>query len=227
MVGAKVGETRNVDVKFPADYHSATLAGQRAEFEVKVNEIAEPVLPELNEEFAKQLGVQEGGMEKLRVELKANLEREAAVRIRAVVRSRALKALLEINPVDAPLSMIEEEAQRLKQDAAQSGSSADEATLQKRARTRVALGLVLAEIIHARGISPDPARVRARVEEMAAEYESPQEYIQWHYASPERLNGIQSLVMEEKVVEELLVTANVEDKPVSFQELLKIETSVH
>lgn len=226
LVGAKVGETRNVDVKFPTDYHSTTLAGQRAEFEVKVHEIAEPVLPELNEEFAKQLGVQEGGMEKLRVELKANLEREAAARIRAVVRSRTLKALLEINPVEAPQSLVQEEMQRLKQDAAGSAGTVDEAALQKRARNRVALGLVLAEIIRARGISPDPARVRARIEEMASEYESPQEYIQWHYASPERLNGIQSLVMEEKVVEELLVTADVADKPASFQELLKIETVV-
>jgi trigger factor len=226
LVGAKIGETRDVNVTFPADYHNTSLAGQRAEFEVKVHEIAEPILPELNEEFAKQLGVQEGGMEKLLVELKANLEREAAARIRAVLRSRALKALLEANPVEVPQGLVAEEVQRLKKDVTGSAGPADEAALQKRAHNRVALGLVLAEIIRARGISSDPARVRARVEEMAAEYESPQEYIQWHYANPERLNGIQSLVMEEKVVEELLVTADVADKPVSFQELLKIETTI-
>jgi trigger factor len=90
----------------------------------------------------------------------------------------------------------------------------------------VALGLILGEFIRNRGLKPEPARVRAKLEEMAADYESPQEFIQWHYEKPERLSEIEGLVMEEKVVEDLLVSADISDKPVSFQELLKIETVV-
>ena len=103
---------------------------------------------------------------------------------------------------------------------------ASSSSLSVRARSRVALGLILGEFIRNRGLTPEPARVRAKLEEMAADYESPQEFIQWHYEKPERLSEIEGLVMEEKVVEDLLVSADISDKPVSFQELLKIETVV-
>ncbi len=144
-----------------------------------------------------------------------------------MVRARALKLLLDANPIEVPQSLLDAEAQRLKNSDTASGlNAADEATYGKRARSRVALGLILGEFIRNRGLVPDPARVRAKLEEMAADYESPQEFIQWHYEKPERLSEIEGLVMEEKVVEDLLVSADISDKPVSFQELLKIETVV-
>jgi trigger factor len=227
LVGAKVGDMRHISARFPADYRHSVLAGQTADFDVKVNEIAEAVLPELNEGFARDLGVADGSLDKLRADIRANLEREAAGRARAVVRARALKQLLDANPIEVPQSLQDAEAQRLKNsDMANGLNTKDEAAYGTRARSRVALGLILGEFIRNRGLTPDPARVRAKLEEMAADYESPQEFIQWHYEKPERLSEIESLVMEEKVVEDLLVSAEISDKPVSFQELLKIETVV-
>lgn len=227
LVGAKTGDMRSILVKFPSDYRHAPLAGQTANFDVKVNEVTEAVLPELNEAFAQELGVKEGGLDKLRSDIRTNLEREATGRARAVVRARALKLLLDANPVEVPRSLLDAEIQRLKTSDMSGGlNAADEATYEKRARSRVALGLILGEFIRSRGLVPDPARVRARLEEMAADYESPQEFIQWHYEKPERLSEIESLVMEEKVVEDLLVSAEIAEKPVSFQDLLKIETAV-
>lgn len=224
LVGSKSGETRRVPGNFPADYRHALLAGQTADFDVKVNEVAEAILPEFNEAFAKELGVKDGSVEKLRLDVKMNLEREAASRARAVVRTRALKSILDANPIEVPLSLLEAEVQRLKTSDSSSGiSTSDEVAYDKRARSRVALGLILGEIIRTRGLVPDPARVRARLEEMAADYESPQEFIQWHYASPERLSEIENLVMEERIVENLLDSAEVTDKPMSFQELLKVD----
>lgn len=227
LVGAKTGDMRHIPARFPSDYRHTVLAGKTTDFDVKVNEVAEPILPELNETFAQELGVKEGGLEKLRADVKTNLEREAAGRARAVVRARALKLLLDANPVEVPRSLLDAEIQRLKTSDMSGGlNAADETTYERRARSRVALGLILGEFIRSRGLVPDPARVRARLEEMAADYESPQEFIQWHYEKPERLSEIESLVMEEKVVEDLLVSAEISEKPVSFQELLKIETVV-
>jgi trigger factor len=227
LVGAITGDTRNISVKFPSDYGHAPLAGQAADFEVKVNEVAEAVLPELNETFARELGVQDGGLDKLRSDVRTNLEREASSRSRAVVRARVLKQMLDANPIEVPQSLQDAEVQRLKNSDQASGQNAkDDAVYAARARSRVALGLILGEFIRNRGLVPDPARVRAKIEEMAADYESPQEFIQWHYEKPERLSEIESLVMEEKVVEDLLVSADIADKSMGFQELLKLEAVV-
>lgn len=224
LVGSKSGEARRIPGSFPADYRHALLAGQTADFDVKVNEVSEAIVPEFNEAFAKELGVKDGSVDKLRTDVKKNLEREAVGRARAVVRTRALKSILDANPIEVPLSLLEAEVQRLKTSDSSNGiSTSDEVSYDKRARSRVALGLVLGEIIRSRGLAPDPARVRARLEEMAADYESPQEFIQWHYASPERLSEIENLVMEERIVENLLDSAEVTDKPMSFQELLKVD----
>ena len=200
------------------------MAGQAADFDVKLTEVAEAILPEVNEAFAKELGVSDGSVEKLRSDVKTNLEREASNRARAVVRTRALKSLLDDNPMDVPQSLLDGEVQRLKTADISSGASlADESIYGNRARNRVALGLILGEIIRTRGLVADPSRVRARLEEMAADYESPQEFIQWHYEKPERLSEIESLVMEERVVEDLLGSAEVTDKSMTFQELLKTD----
>lgn len=227
LVGAKAGETRDVPTRFPADYRHAALAGQTADFQVQVNEVAEAVLPSVDEAFAKELGVKDGSVEKLRAEVRANLEREAASRARAVVRTRVLKSLLDANPIEVPQALLEAEAQRLKKSDISGGAGvSDETVYARRARSRVALGLILGEIIKTRGLVPDPARVRARLEEMAGDYESPQEFIKWHYEKPERLGEIENLVMEEKIVEDLLVSAEVADKSMGFQDLLKIDAVI-
>jgi len=227
LVGIAAGETRRVNATFPADYRFARIAGQTVEFEVSAKEVAEPVLPELDEELAKQLGVTEGGVEKLRADVRANLEREAGQRSRALLRRNVLEALLKANEFDVPASLIDTEVQRLLQlNAAGGQPAADPVQLRARARTRVALGLILAEIVRARGLRPDAAKVRARVEEMAADYDAPQKFIEWYYASPERLGEIESLVLEERIVDELVAGANVQDRALGFQELLSRETGL-
>lgn len=227
LIGAKGGDTRGIPAKFPPDYRHTPLAGRKVDFEVKVNGVDEATLPELNEAFAHVMGVKEGGLDKLRADVRSNLEREAANRARAVVRARALKLLLDANPIEVPQNLMEAEIRRLKNNDISTGMKAgDDVSYQRRSRSRVALGLILGEFIRSRGLVTDPAKVRARLEEMAADYESPSGFIQWHYQKPERLAEIESLVMEEQVVEELLKSAEITDQPVSFQELLKIEAAV-
>lgn len=227
LIGAKSGDTRNIPAKFPSDYRHSPLAGQKVEFEVKVTGVDEANLPELNEAFASEMGVKEGGLDKLKADVRSNLEREAANRAHAVVRARALKLLLDANLIEVPQNLVEAEIRRLKNSDASTGVKAgDDKNYQRRSRSRVALGLILGEFIRSRGLVTDPAKVRAKLEEIAADYESPPEFIQWHYQKPERLAEIESLVMEEQVVEELLKSAEIIDQPVSFQDLLKIGTAV-
>ena len=214
LVGTKAGDMRRLAVKFPADYHHAPLAGRTVDFEVTVHEVAEAVLPELDAEFAQQLGIAGGDVARLRDETRANLE-------------RVLRALLDANPFDAPKGLTEDEVNHLKQlDQMGRRPPGPEAAYRERARARVALGLILGEVIRARGLRADPARVRSHIEDLASEYESPAEFIQWYYEKPERLAEVESQVLEERVVEELIATAEVVDTPAPFQELLKLEASV-
>ncbi len=229
LVGVKAGETRHVTVKFPGDYGHEPLRGKEMDFEVKTNRVAEGVVPELDEEFAKQLGIADGKIENLRAEVRGTLEREAENRSRALVRGRVLEVLLELNKFEVPANLINAEMARMRYQAQQAGlagarQESQAADFEERARRRVALALILAEIIQKRSIRPDTVKVRARVEQLAAQYEAPQEVIQWYYSEPERLGEIESLVMEEQVVDELLKTAEVADVSVRFQDLLKSGT---
>ncbi|UCH54180.1 MAG: trigger factor [Pseudomonadota bacterium] len=231
LLDAKRGESRTVKATFPKDYRHPRLAGQAVTFEVTVKEVAEPVLPTVDEAFAKLLGVADGSLDTLRKEVQQNLEREAAGRSRNVVRAQVIKALLEANKIELPTSLIESEMNRLRQaEEVARGKQpvrapVPEEAWRQRARERVAVGLIVGEVMRARGIKADPARVRAKLEELAQEYDSPQEFIQWHYQNPERLADVESLVLEQRLVEEMMSTADASDKPMSFDELVKMDAA--
>lgn len=231
LIGATRGETRRITVNFPADTRNPALAGKAVEFEVQVNEVAEPVLPAIDEEFAKGLGIVEGGVAKLREEVRRSLEREANERARTVVRRNVLKRLREVNRFEVPAGLVAAEVERMKRlsEQARGGAPAPaeaDALFEERARVRVSLGLILAEVIRARDIKPDRARVRARVEHMARDYEAPEKFIEWYYANPQHLGEVESTVLEEQVVEQLLQTAQVRERPVPFHDLLKMDVSI-
>lgn len=233
LVGSTAGETRRVTVNFPADARNPALAGKAVEFEVQVKEVGEAVLPAIDDELAKSLGVTEGGVEKLRAEVRGSLEREAAERARTVLRRNVLKALRELNQFEVPAGLIDNEVDRMKrigQAARGAGApmadDSDNALYRERARVRVTLGLILAEVVRTRGIKADAGRVRARVEQMARDYEAPAKFIEWYYANPDRLGEVESTVLEDMVVEQLLGTAQVRDRATPFPELLKMDVSI-
>lgn len=235
IVGMRAGESRTLNLSFPADYRNSALAGKQTQFAVTVKQVNEPVLPEVNDEFARSLGVSDGKIETLRSEVRANLERELTDRVRRELRDQVFKAIIEVNAFDVPKTLEEAEighliqmsrsnieAQGLRGDQVPT----DPALYADQARWRVKLGLILADILKARGLSADPARVRARVEELAAGYENPQEFINWHYSKPGQLGDIESQVLEEQAMDLLLETADVTDKAMSFQELVRPNRTV-
>jgi trigger factor len=224
LLGASAGDERTVHLSFPDDYQAAHLAGKPASFEITVNEVAEPVLPELDEEFAKAFGVEEGGLEKLRADIRENMERELRQKLRSRNKEKVMDLLLENNEFTVPRAMIDSEAQRLKEETKQQmqGQSSVDLPLdifREQAERRVKLGMLVAAIVDQQKIEVDEERVRSTVDDFAASYESPQELRDWYYADNERLNPVRNLVLEDQVVDWITSQVNVVDQQSSFQEL--------
>jgi trigger factor len=223
LVGAVAGEERSVEVTFPADYHAASLAGKQALFSVTIAEVAEPVLPEVDADFVRGFGIEDGDLDKFRADVRGNMERELKQRVDSSVKSQVMDALVRANPLDLPAVLVAEEVKVLKAQMRQAAGGATfdlpDELFADSAKRRVALGLIVAEIVKQQGLAPDAARVRATIEEMAASYETPRDMVDYYYADRQRLASVESLVLEEMVVERMLGEANVKDEPMTFQAL--------
>ncbi|RKU03240.1 trigger factor [Burkholderia sp. Nafp2/4-1b] len=228
-LGLKVGEQRTFDLKFPDDYHGKDVAGKTAQFTVTMKKIEWPHLPEIDAEFAKSLGIEDGDLTKMRAEIKENLEREAKRRTQSIVKNQVMDALLKISELDVPKALIEQDQQRLvemaRQDLAQRGvPNAKDAPIPaemfaEQAERRVKLGLVLAELVKANGLEAKPEQIRAEVDEFAKSYEDPKEVVRWYYSNQQRLAEMEAFVVESNVVDFVLGKAKVTDKEVSFEAL--------
>lgn len=229
IVGTKDEETKSFDMTFPADYHGKDVAGKTVTFEIKVKSIAEPVMPAIDADFAKQLGVEDGDIEKMRAEVRKNVEREVKRRLLARTKENVMQAVLDANKVDIPKALIQLEVGRLQEqtanDMAARGIDPGQMQLpaqlfEQQAERRVALGLILAEIVKTNELMAKPEQVRAVVDEFAESYEDPQEVVSWYYASSDRLEGPESLATEENVVQWAKSQAKVVEKTLSFDELM-------
>jgi trigger factor len=229
LIDMYAGQSKTFEVSFPADYHGKEAAGRTATFEVKLNAVEEPKLPEVDAEFARSLGVEDGNTERLRAEIQANLEREVANKIKARIKEQVMQCLLDTTNSQAPKALVEVELERLMHDAhrdlASRGVNPKNMPLPQnlfyeRAQRRVTLGLILAELVKMHGLHPKPEQVRAMVEDLAQSYENPAEVVKWHYAAPDRLNEAESLALEDNVVQWVLETVKVEDKTMTLDELM-------
>ncbi|HLX03144.1 MAG TPA: trigger factor [Trinickia sp.] len=227
--GLKAGEARGFELTFPEDYHGKDVAGKTAQFTITMKKIEWPHLPEINEEFAKSLGIADGDLTKMRAEIKENLEREAKRRTQAIVKNQVMDALLKIAELDVPNALIEQDQERLvemaRQDLAQRGvPNAASAPIpaemfKEQAERRVKLGLVLAELVKENKLEAKPEQIRAEVDEFAKSYEDPKEVVRWYYSNQQRLAEMEAYVVESNVVEFVLGKAKVTDKEVSFEAL--------
>ena len=228
LVGAQAGEDRTLELSFPETYPEH-LAGKPVTFGVKVHRVEEPVLPDVDDEFAESFGVAEGGVEALRREARANMERELGDGLRALLKQRVMEALLAGDDIELPESMVRDEVaramQRRYEELERSGIGQENIELSPDAfeapvRRRIALELVVAEIVREHRIELDRARVRARVEMIASTYQEPATVLDWYYSDRSRLAPIESFVFEEQVVEWVLEHAQVTDEPTSFDRIL-------
>lgn len=229
LVGLSAGATAAFDLQFPDTYHGKDVAGKTARFEVTLQRVAAPRLPDLDAEFAKQMGIEDGDLEKLRAEVRSNVEREIKARVRKRIKDQVMQALLDANELPIPKSLVDMEAQRLTQatmqDLASRGVDVQRLPFpaegfETQARRRVSLGLILAELVRTHDLGPRPEQVRAAVEEHAQSFEHPREVVKWYYQVPERLNEFESVVLEDNVVQWVTRTAQVEEEAVGFDELM-------
>jgi len=230
VVGMAAGSSKSFPLTFPADYTSTHLQGKTAEFAVTMKKVQQPVLPPLDAEFAKSLGIADGDLAKMRAEVKANLEREVGSRLKARTRDSAMTALLNSTSFELPKSLVEEDKQRLAEMArrdltARGVAQADKAPLplelfSAQAERRVRLGLLVGEIVRAHGLQPRPDQIRKLVEEIAQSYERPQEVINWYLSDRKRLADLEGTALEENVTRWVLEKAKVVETPVEFDELM-------
>lgn len=227
LTGLKAGDSKGFDLTFPAEYAAKDLAGKDAHFEVQIKDVQAPVLPPIDADFARALGIEDGDVEKLKAEVKSNLEREVKRRVQTKLKEQTMELLLLKSTLDLPRSLVEMETDRLRQmteaDMQQRGVqtmklSADMFTGQ--AERRVRLGLILAEIVQANKLVAQPEQIRDLIQEQAQSYEEPEQVLQWYYQNPERMQEIESLALEENVVAWVAGQAQVEDVTTSFEELM-------
>jgi trigger factor len=228
LVGLEPGAKRTFDLTFPADYNPE-LAGKTAQFEVTVKLVNAPVLPEVNADFAKNLGVADGDIAKMRAEIKLNLEREVRKRIQVRVKEQVMDALLSVSKLDVPRALVEMEIARLQQGATKDlearGMSAKDLSLPpelfvERAERRVKLGLIISEAVKRNDLRAKPEQIRAMVEETADSYEQPQQMVKWYYSQPDRLGEVEALVLEDNVVEWAATQMEVSAEKLAFDDLM-------
>jgi len=224
IVGMLKAEKRSIELNFPEDYQVAELKGKPVVFEVEVNEVAEEVLPEIDEAFAKEFGAEEG-VEKLKADIRENMQRELAQRVQAKIKGQAMDLIFEQNKIDLPQALVEEEIDALRKQMKQRlGQGAGSLELprdmfQEQAVRRVTLGLVIGEIIKQNSIQLDEERVRETIEAFASTYEEPEEVVKYYYGNQEQLASIQNVVLEDQVVDWVLGQTEVVDEPTTFSAL--------
>ena len=232
ITGMKVGDEQTITVTFPEDYHAENLKGKEAEFDIKVNKTEGPVLPEIDEEFAKLFGVEEGGVEALREEVSKNMARELTQAVKAKVKEQAIEGLLESNDVDLPAALVAQEVDVLRQQALQRfGGQMDPKNMpqlpaemfEEQAKRRVKVGLLLGEIIKVNELKVDEAKVTELIESAASAYEDPAEVIEYYKTNQEMNQQMQNVALEEQAVEFILEKAKVKEKKASFQDIMNPE----
>ncbi len=227
--GMKEDETKNVEVNFPADYHGKDVAGKTAVFAITLKNVAQSILPEVNAEFAKSLGIEDGDIAKMRAEVKSNLEREVRFRLKARAKESVMSALIDSTPLELPKSLVGLEIGRLAEsaqaDLKQRGIDPklvpfSPQMFEAQARRRVHLGLVLAEVVKANGLEAKPEQVKAIIEDLAQNYEDPADVVGWYYEQRERLAGPESMALEDNVVAFVQSKGKTVEKTVTFEELM-------
>ena len=229
IVGMKEGESKDVTVHFPEEYHGKEVAGKTAIFTITLHNVAAPELPEVDEAFAKSLGIEDGDVAKMREEVKKNVAREVKRRVDAKNTDAVMQALYQAHPFDLPEAFVNQEAERLadkmKHDFAEQGLDVKKLDLPldmfiDQAKQRVALGLLLPVIIKENKLEATEEQVKTIIEGFADSYEDPQEVIDWYYAEPSRLSGPTNLADEANVVAFVLSKAKVTEKALSFEEVM-------
>ena len=228
LVGHVMGDDFNADVAFPADFRIQALAGKQAAVSIKIVRVQEAKLPELDEAFLAAFGISDGGIEKFRADVRANLERELKSVLGIRLKNEVVNKLIEAHAgMELPKGMIDAESRALAQQAEaqaqQQGRSfgADPAAFVEAARRRVAAGMLIGELARQNDIRPDSRRVAETLATIASTYEEPQQVVELYQRDPQLMNGLQNRVLEDQVAEWVATQAHTSEQQLSFSEAMR------
>ena len=230
LIGLNAGESKTFSVTFPEDYGNAKLAAKVAEFEIEVVNVEEPKLPEVDEAFIKDYGIEEGSTASFRDDVKNNMERELEQALHGKLKNAVMDALYEKIQIAVPGPLVDQEIENLmepyKQNAKRQKIKFEDLQLptqifEDQAKRRVALGLIFAEIIQANAIKLDANKVRFTVEEMAKSYERPEDVVNWYYSDEKRLNDVQQMVLEDQTIDWLVARSKVSEATLTFNDAME------
>jgi trigger factor len=227
--GMQAGETRDITVQFPEDYQAENLKGKAAVFTISVSKVEQSRLPEVDEEFVKAFGIDEGGVEAFMNEVRGNMKRELEQAVRFQMKESVMDRLLELNPIEVPAVLVDAEVHSMQHEAGRRMGISDHSKLPPRdafedsARKRVTIGLLIAEVIRQNKLELDAARVDEKLVQLTADYDDAENMIKMYRSNAKAMGQVQNLVMEEQVVDWLLEQASVSEKQTTFKELMKLE----
>src|SRR5437764_3546548 len=230
LAGMSAGDTKSFELTFPADYHGKEVAGRTASFTLTLKSLSEPQLPAVDVEFAKNFGIASGSLDELRAEITANLSVELKRKIEGVLKEQVMRALLTTSQLVIPKSLVELEAQNLRDrtegELKNRGVKTEEMDLtpeafRPQAEERVSFSLVLNELVRTQQLQARPEQIRALVEEAAQSFEQPEAVLRWHYEQPDRLNEYEVRAVERNVIDWALQRAQVNDQPTEFSALME------
>jgi len=228
LVGSKAGDELTLSLTFPKDYHAKDLAGKPVKFATVVTKVEQSELPEVNDEFIASFGIKDGGIDALKDQIRANMEREAKQSITTRVKEQLFDGLMKLKLMDIPKALVDSEIEVLikqrQQVMQQYGGGqvqdVDPAEFEEQARRRVTLGLILAEVIQKNDIKVPPAKLREKVEEIAGGYERPDDVVKYYYSDKSRLSELENVVLEEMAVDKIIAEAKVSEKKTTFDALM-------
>ncbi|MEF9993185.1 MAG: trigger factor, partial [Acinetobacter sp.] len=236
IVGMKAGEEKVIDVTFPEDYQAENLAGKAAQFKITVKQVEKAKLPEIDAEFLKIFGLtEEEGLDKLKADVRKNMEREVRGGLRTQVKQAAFDALVAANEIDVPSSMVAQEIDRQRQQmiqqftqqfGAQGAGAFDSSMLpdelfKEQAEKSVKLGVLVSKVLADAKLEVDQARVNEYIDDMASSYEDPTEVVEYFKNDQQQRAQIEAVVLEDQVVDHILAAAKVKDVAISYEALLK------
>lgn len=232
VVGMSAGDEKTIDLSFPEDYHNEELKGAAVQFKITLNSVSEQVLAAMDEELFQKYGVEDGGEEQFRSEIGDNMRRELTNAVKTKVKSQVMDAVIEAHDgQEVPKALIEREIDAMRKQMFQQfgGAGAQDLDLksllpadmfQDQAERRVKLGLVLSEMIAKQELKADADKVEAAIKEIASTYQEPEQVVQWYYSNQEQLQGVESMVLEDQLVDALLDGATISDEECSYQDAI-------
>jgi trigger factor len=229
LVGAAAGETKEIGVDFPYDYRATELAGKHANFRVEVKSVEEPSLPALDQEFCTSFGVTEGGLEKLREDVAANMRRELDAALRNRNKLAVMEKLYQANPIDVPNALLEDQIRDMQIEIMRRTGAKDVSQAPAReplvepARRRVALGLLITDLVRREHIVLDPARSNARLDEMVGAYGDPAALKRAYLQNADAMRQVETLALEDQAVDWITARAKVHERASTFKEIMNFE----